>query len=129
MHRVLRRSLWLPALVAFGLGSRLPGFPEWVKSYVGDVIWGAFFYALYACVRPRWSARALWLAALLTTEAIEFSQLYRAEWADRVRSTPLGALLFGRDFLWSDVACVALGACIASALHSAASQRSEGAVY
>jgi hypothetical protein len=44
------------------------------------------------------------------TELIELSQLYRAAWAEELRSTRLGGLLLGHVFSWSDVLCVALGA-------------------
>ena len=73
--------------------------PEWGLLYVGDILWGAFFYSLYACARFRWSPRMVWLAALATTELIELSQLYRAPWAEQVRATRIGTLLFERQFL------------------------------
>jgi len=55
---------------------------------------------------------ALWklaLAAFLLGVADEFSQLYHASWADAIRATTLGRLLFGAGFLWSDILCYAVG--------------------
>jgi len=116
------RPIVPPLLIALGLASRSRAMPEWVLLYVGDVLWGAFFYSLYACARSYWSPRRVWLAAVATTELIELSQLYRAPWAERVRATRLGALLFGRQFLWSDVVCVAVGASVAAVVHALAQQ-------
>ena len=41
--------------------------------------------------------------------AVEFSQLYQAGWINAVRETHLGALVLGRGFLWSDLACYTAG--------------------
>ena len=100
-------------LVSGGLGSRRPGLPEFVLDYGGDVLWGALFFVLFAGVWPRARARWLWLAATLTSELCEFSQLYRAPWIEAPRRTRMGGLLLGHVFSWSDVACVALGATLA----------------
>ncbi len=41
--------------------------------------------------------------------AIELSQLYHASWIDSIRQTTLGGLILGFGFLWSDLACYAVG--------------------
>ena len=41
--------------------------------------------------------------------AIELSQLYHAHWIDSIRHTTLGGLILGFGFLWSDLACYAVG--------------------
>ena len=41
--------------------------------------------------------------------AIEISQLYHAPWIDSIRRTTLGGLILGFGFLWSDLACYAVG--------------------
>jgi len=102
-------------LLAFGMGSRrLSGFPSWVTLYAGDVAWGALFFALFCAARPTLSTTSAWLSAVITTELIEFSQLYHAPWLDALRGTNVGGLLLGHLFLWSDVLCVALGATLAA---------------
>ena len=107
--------VWLVALVAFGLGSRrLGGLPSWITLYAGDVAWGAFFFALFCAVWPTLTTTKAWLAALITTELIEVSELYRTPWLDTLRATRVGGLLLGHVFLWSDVVCVALGATLAA---------------
>jgi uncharacterized protein DUF2809 len=111
----VRVFVGLVALIAFGLGSRrLGGLPGFITLYAGDVAWGALFYLLICAVGPKLSSAFAWLAAVLTTEFIELSQLYHAPWLEGLRATRAGALLLGRVFLWSDVACVALGASLAA---------------
>ncbi len=43
------------------------------------------------------------------TVTVELSQLYHAPWIDSIRQTTLGGLILGFGFLWSDLACYALG--------------------
>jgi hypothetical protein len=107
-------AVWLIVLVVLGLASRRPGMPEFCVLYLGDVLWGAFFFTLAAALRPASPPFALWLAATGLTEAIELSQLYQAPWAQAVRATRLGGLLLGHSFSWSDMLCVGLGATLAA---------------
>jgi glycopeptide antibiotics resistance protein len=53
----------------------------------------------------------LWitLAALTFSFSIEISQLYHASWIDALRAYPLGGLILGFGFLWSDVVCYTIG--------------------
>jgi hypothetical protein len=105
----------LALLIALGLGSRRwDGLPNWVTLYAGDVAWGALFFALFCAVLPTLTTARAWLAAVITTELIEFSELYRTPWLDALRATRAGGLLLGHLFLWSDVVCVALGATLAA---------------
>jgi hypothetical protein len=100
----------------------MPGF---VVLYVGDVLWGALFFVLFACLRPRASTRRVWCWAVATTELIEFSQLYRGELTDRFRATAAGGLMLGHGFLWSDVLCIALGASAAALIDAARTGETE----
>jgi hypothetical protein len=97
----------------------MPGF---VLLYVGDVLWGAMFFVLFACLWPRGSTLRLGSWALATTELIEFSQLYRGSDIQRIRATAAGGLLLGHGFLWSDVACVALGVAVAALIDARAKE-------
>ena len=105
-------------LVALGLASRLAGMPSFSHLYLGDVLRGSLFFVLSAILGPKQSGLRVWGHAVLVTELIEFSQLYRAPWVERIRGNPLGGLLLGHAFLWSDVVCVALGATAAAAVAS-----------
>ena len=49
------------------------------------------------------------MLALAFSVAVELSQLYHASWIDSIRHTTLGGLILGFDFVWSDLACYALG--------------------
>lgn len=104
------------ATIAAGLASRSRGLPEPVILYVGDILWGAFFFQCFRLVWPLATRLRLWLWAVTTTELIELSQLWQAPWLVQVRATRLGGLLLGHQFLVSDMVCVALGASIAALL-------------
>ncbi len=49
------------------------------------------------------------LLAIIFSFAIEFSQLYQAEWINMIRSTRLGGLILGFGFLWTDLVCYIVG--------------------
>jgi len=106
----------VPLLVLLGWVSRRQAMPTFIVLYAGDVLWGSLFYVLFIWSLPRAASTWVWLMAVLTTELIEFSQRYRAPWIEAIRHTMLGGLLLGHVFLWSDVACVAIGATLAALL-------------
>ena len=58
---------------------------------------------LLALLRPASAPGRLLLAALLLSFAVEFSQLYQADWIDALRANRFGALVLGRGFLWADL--------------------------
>jgi hypothetical protein len=102
----------LIALVCLlGLGSRryayvLPGF---IAAYAGDTLWALMAFLGFGFVAPRASTRTIALLAMTFSVAIELSQRYHAPWIDSIRHTTLGGLILGFGFLWSDLACYALG--------------------
>jgi Protein of unknown function (DUF2809) len=57
----------------------------------------------------RASTRTIALLTIAFSVAIELSQLYHAPWIDSIRQTTLGGLILGFGFLWSDLACYAVG--------------------
>jgi hypothetical protein len=107
--------------VALGLASRrfAPALPRVVAAYAGDALWAAMVFWLLALARPL--ARTGWLAAaaFAIAAAVEASQLHRAPWLDTLRDTRAGALALGRGFLWSDLACYAVGVAAAALLDRA----------
>lgn len=114
-------GVWLVLLavsVALGLGSRryaavLPGL---VSAYTGDILWAlAAFLGLGLVLRHR-STAVVAAAALGFSALIELSQLYHAPWIDAIRRSTLGALLLGWGFLWSDLACYAVGVAVGAVL-------------
>jgi hypothetical protein len=112
----LRRSspfrLAVIALAAcLGVGSRrfaslLPGL---VAAYAGDTLWALAAFLGFGLLRPRSSTWRIALLALGFSVVIEVSQLYHAPWIDSIRRTTLGGLALGYGFVWSDLACYAVG--------------------
>jgi hypothetical protein len=103
-------------VIVVGLGTRQPFAPPFVQLYLGDVLWGALFFLLGALRWPRWSSWALGGWAVATTQLIELSQLYQADWAVRLRATRAGGMLLGHQFVWSDLMCVSIGGALAALL-------------
>ena len=62
------------------------------------------------------SAAKVMLAALAFSFAIEFSQLYQADWINALRRTTLGGLILGYGFLWSDLVCYTVGILIGAGI-------------
>jgi Protein of unknown function (DUF2809) len=94
-----------------GLSSRryaqaLPGF---VAAYAGDTLWALAAFLGFGLILAQASTRTVALLAMTFSVAIELSQLYHAPWIDSIRQTTLGGLILGFGFLWSDLACYALG--------------------
>jgi hypothetical protein len=114
------------ATIVLGLATRrVPGvFPGFVARYAGDVLWAAMVYLLMAAAWPAASTRRIAAAAMIVSLAVEVGQLYHAPWIDGVRQTRVGGLVLGRGFLWSDLACYAVGIALAAALHRALAPRS-----
>jgi len=94
-----------------GIGSRryahaLPGL---VAAYTGDTLWALAAFLGFGLILPRASTRMVAMLAMAWAIAVELSQLYHAPWLDSIRHTTLGGLILGFDFVWSDLACYALG--------------------
>jgi Protein of unknown function (DUF2809) len=115
MKRLQRNPLVQSVLIALvclmGLGSRryaqvLPGF---IAAYAGDTLWALMAFLGIGLILPRSSTRTISCLAMAFSVAIEISQLYHASWIDSIRETTLGGLVLGFGFLWSDLACYAVG--------------------
>jgi threonine/homoserine/homoserine lactone efflux protein len=106
------------ATIASGLATRRfrRSLPAAVGLYAGDVLWATMVYLLFAAIWPRASILRLAISAAVFALAIELGQLYHAPWIDAVRGTRLGGLVLGFGFLWSDLACYAVGIALAVAV-------------
>ena len=98
-------------IILAGLASRRYSdlLPEFIAAYAGDTLWAAMVYFGLRFLFVPVSVMKTGIASLLFSYSIEFSQLYQADWANMVRSSTLGALIFGHVFLWSDMICYTIG--------------------
>ncbi len=119
----LRLAIAALAVIALGLLTRadLP-LPTIVASYGGDTLYATLIYLLAALAWPRWSPSRLALVALGACYAVELSQLIRTPWLDLLRGTLPGRLVLGAGFLWSDLACYAVGVLLGVAIDLALQQ-------
>ncbi len=108
----------LVVTVVSGLASRrwAASLPAFIASYAGDVLWASMVVWVLALLCPRTSTLRLASSALAIAVAVELTQLYHAPWIDGIRATRLGALVLGQGFLWSDLACYAVGVGLAACL-------------
>ena len=117
----MRRSqplyvLLVLAVIAAGLASRrYPDLlPAQLGKYPGDALWALMVLLLIGLARPSWPVGRVAAAALATSFAVEFSQLYQADWINAIRHTTLGHLVLGSTFnaldLLAYTAGVAVGA-------------------
>ena len=102
--------------LALATRSHQQWFHPLIVTYGGDIIWAGMFLFF---LRMIFLKTPLWKLALVNYAlgvGDELTQLYRAPWANAVRSTTIGRLLFGVGFLWSDILCYAIGTLLAFAL-------------
>lgn len=118
------------ATIIFGLATRRfrRSLPAAVGLYAGDVLWATMVYLLLAAVWPRASIRRLAVGTAAFALAIEVGQLYHAPWIDAVRDTRLGGLVLGFGFLWSDLACYAVGIALAVLIDRTVARPRVGAI-
>jgi uncharacterized protein DUF2809 len=102
--------------IALGLSiRRFPdAFPSFIARYAPDALWASLVFWLISTAFLRARPLVVAAAALLFSVTVETSQLYHAPWIDAVRATRLGALVLGSGFLWSDLACYAVGVALAA---------------
>ncbi|MFO0954654.1 MAG: DUF2809 domain-containing protein [Isosphaeraceae bacterium] len=122
------RIMGIFLVILLGLGSRrfghsLPGF---VATYAGDTLWATVAFLGIGLVLPRASTWRVGLSAMAFSVLIELSQLYHAPFIDSVRRTTLGGLVLGHGFLWSDLACYAVGVGLGAAIEFTAGLRPKG---
>ena len=114
----MRCAIALALLLPLGLATRAQPYLFWpfVAEHGGDALWCA---ALLIALRAVFTRMRPWRIALLAfavASAVEFSQLYRADWLDAMRRTGVGRLTLGSGFVWIDFARYAAGALIGHAV-------------
>lgn len=108
----LKLFLLLLIVIAAGLFSRSGDasvLPEFVQEYAGDTLWALALYICLAFISPEAGAGEIFFISLVISFAIEFSQLYQADWINSVRDTKPGGLILGFGFKWSDLLCYIAG--------------------
>jgi Protein of unknown function (DUF2809) len=111
----LRTGLALICILLLGLASRqFPLFPSLLGKYPGDALWTALVYAGWALVFPAASVRRLLLLALVTSLAVELSQLCQAPWLRQIRRTAAGHLVLGSTYSSADLLAYAAGGAAAA---------------
>jgi hypothetical protein len=110
-------ALLVLAVIAAGLASRrYPGLlPAALGKYPGDALWALMVMLLYGVARPRWPVALTAAAALTTSYAVEFSQLYQADWINAIRHTTLGHLVLGSGFNAPDLLAYTVGVALGTA--------------
>ncbi len=118
---MIKRNLILYAslvliTICLGLLSRssLLELPEILTLYAGDTLWAMMVFWLFCCVRRGMRTAGIALLALGFAFAIEFLQLYQAQWLNDIRHTRLGALVLGFGFKGSDLVCYTMGILMAA---------------
>jgi len=84
-----------------------------VQTYGGDTIWAGMFLFFLRVFFVRYSLIRLSIICFALGVADELLQLYHAPWIESIRHTRMGGLMLGFGFLWSDIACYALGIVLA----------------
>lgn len=103
-------SIAVVLVVGAGLASRsFALFPASWGKYPGDALWATMILLAIALFRPAISPLKLAVIALVVSYAVEFSQIYQGAWANSVRSTRIGHLVFGSGFDWVDLGAYAIG--------------------
>ncbi len=104
-------ALLIPLIISLGLASRSKqiSLPQFIADYAGDTLWALLVFLLIGFLFPTLSTRRVAILAALFSLLIELSQLYHAPWIEAIRHTRLGGLVLGYGFLWSDLACYAVG--------------------
>lgn len=90
--------------------------PTFATKYGGDLLWALLVFLGFGFVFHRQSTLRLALLALGFAWAVEFSQLYHANWIDGIRSTRIGALVLGYAFNAPDLLAYAAGVAIGASL-------------
>lgn len=112
MNRITHRLIYLIILfiiIMIGLYTKtLTGIITGIID-VKDVVWAMMVYFLFRIVFISWSIKKVAVIGILFSFVVEASQLYHDDWIDKLRSTFLGELILGSDFVWSDLLAYSCG--------------------
>lgn len=119
----MKRNRWIYVAVTIlimvlGLGSRAFSnvLPNTINTYLGDSLWAAMIFTGCGFLFQKMKTMLSGIISLSFCFIIEISQLYHAEWIDRIRDTSLGGLVLGYGFLWSDIEAYTIGIAFCAAI-------------
>lgn len=84
-----------------------------IPTFFGDTLYAVMIYFGMRMFFINLNLKKTAILALLICFAIEFLQLYDAEWMLEIRRTTLGHYALGQGFLWSDLGYYTLGVIMA----------------
>jgi Protein of unknown function (DUF2809) len=94
------------SVIIIGILSRkINGIP----LFLGDILYGMMIYFMIKLILINTKIATVALISLNTCFAIEFLQLYQANWIVEIRNTTIGHYILGQGFLWTDLLCLAIG--------------------
>ncbi|WP_459502934.1 ribosomal maturation YjgA family protein [Bacillus sp. C1] len=98
-------------VMILGLASRKFAYalPNLLNAYLGDALWALMIFVGFGFLFNKMGTKKVVFISLLFCYGIEMSQLYHAEWIDRIRATTVGGLVLGYGFLWSDLVAYTIG--------------------
>lgn len=113
-----KRFIYLIALILtmlLGLSSRIysQNLPSFIVEHAGDFLWAMMVYFGFRFIITHQKLYLAFLLSLLFSLGIEFSQLYQAEWINRIRASLLGGLVLGKGYLSIDLLRYTVGICSA----------------
>jgi hypothetical protein len=110
------------AVIALGLASR--AYPQFVPAvlgkYPGDALWAMMIVFALGAIATRMRTWQLAAWSLLICFAVEFGQLVQVPWIVELRAHPLGHLVLGSAFGWTDLIAYTAGVAIAAQVDTAA---------
>ena len=80
-----------------------------IPLWVGDVLWATMVYFMLRFFLLSASIQKIALISILISYAVEFSQIYKAEWINNLRHTFAGRMILGETFLWGDLVSYTAG--------------------
>ena len=102
----IRYLVLIFAIIIAGLLSRKFAI---IPLWVGDVLWAVMIFFMVRFFYVGSSIKRIAIISLIICYVIEFSQLYKAEWIDKLRHTLFGKLVLGDTFLWGDLLSYTIG--------------------
>lgn len=98
-------------ILVAGLSTRVFAeyLPNFVSMHFGDSLWAAMIYCGFRVIGVKKPLVGSFILSMLFCIAIEFSQLYQADWINAIRDTVLGGLILGKGFLAIDLIRYTIG--------------------